>query len=410
MKPRFASPIQFTRDDPDLAALAAKDPTKFLQRVRDLATAGKFGWGQVRDLKALYRATRDVEVSVLMRDPIDQSMRMLTTSAFPILCGVLTEAGINAAYDEVPKIGDQLVQDVDDPKETSHYVNILSSDDGKSQDQRDETEPYPLMGASEERYQIDSQEDGRRIAITQKLIETNNAPGIVQRIDALGRWAGNLLERKTLRRVCDVYGSASAAAAPYVYRPNGVGASLYTVSTTAHSRAPGGTRLINNDLVDVTDLEAARVVLANMRDDLGQRIGVPVTGQMILLVPDGRVSAAQTILASAAVSGVENEISQWGPSGSYRPRLLSSPLLDDLSTTAWYLGRFVRQFVRKHRLRLEYVALSGTGTVEFLRRRVAFEARVALDFEIGAIEHNEVVQCLSGSVAATAPTAPVLGS
>jgi len=72
--------------------------------------------------------------------------------------------------------------------------------------------------------------------------------------------------------------------------------------------------------------------------------------------------------------------------------------LDDLSTTVWYLGWFEKQFKRKWKLRFEYVTL-GQDTESYLRSRIAFQARLGWDVEIGATDYVYVVQCLSATTA-----------
>jgi hypothetical protein len=99
------------------------------------------------------------------------------------------------------------------------------------------------------------------------------------------------------------------------------------------------------------------------------------------------------------VPGVENEVSNWGPRGKWRitpERVISSPKLDDLSASAWYYGAPKRQFVRKWKLRMEYVTL-GANTEEYLKRRVAFQARIAWDVEVGARDYVYWVQSLAAT-------------
>jgi hypothetical protein len=91
--------------------------------------------------------------------------------------------------------------------------------------------------------------------------------------------------------------------------------------------------------------------------------------------------------------------------GAYRPRFRSTPKLDDISTTAWYLGWFEKQFVRKWATRAEYVEL-GETTESYLRSRVAYQARLAWNMEIGVQDHVYVVQSLSASTAPTAANVP----
>ena len=107
---------------------------------------------------------------------------------------------------------------------------------------------------------------------------------------------------------------------------------------------------------------------------------------------------AQTILNSQYTPGVVGEANPWGPQGSYRPRLLSSSKLDAISTTAWHLGNFKKQFRRKWGIRMEMVTMSGDIT-NYLRSRIAFEARVGWDCEVGATDYIYVIQNLTGTTA-----------
>jgi hypothetical protein len=75
-------------------------------------------------------------------------------------------------------------------------------------------------------------------------------------------------------------------------------------------------------------------------------------------------------------------------------RVLSSPKLDDLSTSAWYYGAFKKQFKRKWKMRFEYVTL-GENTQAYLNSQIAFQARLAWDVEIGATDYIFVIQNLA---------------
>jgi hypothetical protein len=260
-----------------------------------------------------------------------------------------------------------------------------------------EGEAFPEISATEEKVEIRHKRNGRSLSITAEAIEENEVADIVQRVNALGEIAADWVEEQTLSRVCDAKGSATTSGgAPYVYRPNGSGTALYSsTANTPGTRAPSGNRVASNALVDETDLDNARTVLAAMKNNRGKRIAIPMS-ECLLLVPDALVGAAAKILNSELVPGVENEVSNWGPRGQYRPKLLSSPKLDDISTTAWYLGAFRRQFIRKWKLRFEYVTLSG-DTKDFLERRIAFQARIGWDVEIGATDYVYVVQNLSST-------------
>lgn len=378
-----------------LRLLAKNEPKLFMEKTQKLIDKGELRWSKVRDLRSTYRALADVQVPVEFEDM--GIKRTLMASAFPLLSGGMTIAGINDAMMGVASIGQDLVTDMEDSKKWTTLARV-TSEDNTGIDRVDETKDFPEIGAGEERFQIGHKRNGRRLSISKEMVEENDVAGIVQKVDALGEIAGELIEEQTLSRVTDLHGSTASAAEPYVLHLGTAGTPLYTATANSPGkRAPSGTRVTNNALADESDLENARVRLAAMLNDRGKRVGIPMS-RCTLLVPDALVGVASKILNSELVPGVENEISNWGPKGQYRPRLVSSPKLDDFSTTAWYLGWFEKQFKRKWKLRLEYVTL-GDDPLTYLRNRVAFQARIAWDTEVGAVDYNLVVQNLSGTTA-----------
>lgn len=396
-KPRMTTNVEIGGNSlgyGDLRTLAQNEPKAFMPKMQRLIDEGKLRWNNVGDLKGVFHALADAQVETTV-DVFGQR-RTIMASAFPLLSGGLTVAGINDAYDAVPTIGEQLVTDFEDNKKQTTFAGVQVLD--VNEERVDEGKDFPLIGASEEKYTIGHKRNGRRVQITAEMIEENDIAGITSRIAALGELAGDYIEEQTLRRVCDIDGSGASPAEPYVLHINGVGAALYQTDNSPLSRlSTSGNRVINNALVDETDLEGARARLASFTNERGKRINIPIN-QCTLLVPDALVSTADKILGSEMTPGVANELNAWGPRGRYRPNLLSSPKLDDLSTTAWYLGMFAKQFVRKWKLRFEYVTLTG-DTESFLRSRLAFQARIAWDCEIGARDYVYVVQNLTASSA-----------
>jgi hypothetical protein len=395
-KPKVATNVSLSGRTVDMASLrsvAQNYPKEFARRTQDLIEKREFRWSDVRDLKAFYNALCDIPVEVEVR--VHDRVRSVMSTAFPVLSGNLTVAGINEAYEGVPTIGQELVTDFESMKETATIVGLLAEVHDNLE--RKEGEPYPLVGAGEERFDIGSNPKGLRMQITQEMIDRNDMENIVSRVNYLGEVPAEEIEETTLKEVTDHDGSA-ASPSNHVLTINKTGTQLYTTTANAPgTRAPNGTRLNNNALVDTTDLEAARTLLAKMLNSRGKRIATPVS-QMILLVPDALDLTAQTLLASLLTPGTENEENMWGPRGSRRPRLLSSSKIDDLSPTAWYLGRFMKQFRRKWAIKMEMVTMSGDIT-NYLRNRIAFEARVAWDCKVGAVDYVYVVQSLAATTA-----------
>lgn len=393
--------IQFGNRGPDLQALrdlAKGDPGAFMRKVEAQVAEGKITLQSLSRLDALHAALADVQVPVTMQFG-NVGERSVMTSAFPILTGTTIVAAINARYEQVPTIGEMLVQEIEDNKKVTTIASVHNLD--KNIEEVKETDNFPEIGATEESVEIRHKRNGRRLTISAETIEENNLADIVERVNALAEIASDWVEEQTLKRVTDYDGSKNSAAEPYVYRPNGTGTSLFSASAnTPGTRAPSGTEVQSNALEDETDLAAARTVLAAMLNNRGTRIAIPWS-EVMLLVPDALVGTAAKILNSEYVPGVENELSNWGPRGRFNipgDRFVSSPKLDDLSNSAWYLGAFRRQYRRKWKLRFEYVTL-GMDTQAYLNSRIAFQARIAWDCEVGAVDYVYVVRNLSGTTA-----------
>lgn len=385
----------------DLREAARKDPVGFMRKADDMIQNGKLTLNDMlSDSKSFFRAFSDIQVPVTIADELsDSGQRSITTSAMPVLTGTAVVKMINDRYAAIPTIGQELVTEIDDNKKVTTVASINNED--KNIDEVKETEQFPEIGAGEETVEIRHRKNGRKLTLTTEMIRENDVPNFLMRVNALAEIASDYVEELTLKRVTDYYGSKASPAEPYVYRPEGSGTQLYiTTANYPGVRAPSGTRINSNALVDETDLDAARAVLANMRNSRGGRISI-AQSERILLVPDAVVGVAAKILNSEYVPGVENELSNWGPRGRWNipgNRLLSSPKLDDLSTGAWYYGAFKRQFLRKWKLRFTYVTL-GQNTQAYLDRDIAFQARISWDCEVGATDYVYVVQSLAATTA-----------
>lgn len=400
MKHAFTPNVSFQRgvDIQGLRDAAKTDPEGFMRKFTGLCDKGEISLQKLGNIRALYTALADVPIKVEMPDAVG-NVRSMTASAFPILTGTAMIYAINAAYEAVPTIGEQLVSEIEDNKKITTLVSLHSLD--KNIEEVREGEDFPEIGADEEKVEIRHKKNGRRLKISKEMVSENELPNIIDRVNALGEIAADWVEEQTLKRIYDWDGSAASGAEPYVYRPEGAGAALYSsTANTPGTRAPLGTRIANNALVDYTDIEAARVRLTSFKNNRGTRIGLPWS-EVQILVPDALVGVASRIANSEMIAGVENERSNFGPVGMWPlgGKILSSPKLDDLSTSCWHIGRFKRQFVRKWKMRFEYVTLGG-NTEQYLRNQTVFEARIAWDCEVGARDYVYVVECLA---AATAP-------
>jgi len=388
-----------------LRALAKGAPAEFVARTQKLIDSGEISFATARKLDLLYAALRDVEVKVTMPDELG-IQRAITTSAFPILLGGMVVKAVNDGYEQYPTIGDQLVEDLEDSAAVTVIAALRGMD--KKADEVKEGDDFPEISASDEKFEIGEKRNGRTLRITAETIERNQIGDIVRRVNALSRIANVSVEKQTLLRVCDVYGSGTSAAAPYVYRPNGSGASLFSASAnTPGTRAPSGTRIQNNALADETDLTAMRTRILTLRDEFGEPL--PLNwNEAILLHPETLGEIVNKIKSSELIPGTtsSNAVNPFGPRGRYAGWTpLGSGMLDaHMDTTSWYFGWPKRQFVRKWALRYELVTL-GMDTQAYLNSRIAFQARIAWNCEVGATDYVYWIQSLSGT---TAPSAPAI--
>lgn len=389
-------------DPYQLRQAVEKNPRAFAEKIIPQIEAGKVRWEDVKNLRDLWHALRDLQVETRME--IAERSVPVMTGAFALLTGQLTVAGLNAAYEAVPEIGSQLVTDMDSNKKRMTIAGILP--EGGNNLDVEEGQNFPMLGASAERYDISHRRRGFCLCISAEMVEENDLAEVISRVQAGGRIAANAIEVQTLEKVTDHHGSA-ASGSNYVLNLNGTGAALYRANNTApFTRLPAstdstgiaGNRLTNNALVDTTDLDNARLQLASVKDSIGARVSV-ASGELKLLVPTALEGTAVKILGSEYLPGEESSLNAWGPRGRWRPTLLSSPRLDDLSASAWYFGVFAPQFVRKWKLRLEQATMAGRDTMMFVEKRMAMMIRLAWDVEIGARDYVYVIQSLSQSTA-----------
>ncbi len=383
----------------DLRTLAQNEPDVFVQKVQAGVDAGKLKLENFKNLKGLYAALADIRVTVQMQD-MEGIVRSIGTSAFPVLTGTAVVGQINDAYQGVETVGQDLVEDFDDNKKVTTLVNVHALDN-QMDEVKEDADDFPEIGVEEETVTIQHKRNGRKFTIKKEVLEENDMPMLIIKANALGIIPAEWIEEQTISRVYDEEGSRSGDVEPYVYRPSGTGTSLYSsTANTPGTRAPSGNRVNSTPFVDEDSLETARIRLATMLNARGKRVTIS-RSQIVIMAPDAIVGKVLKVANSEFVPGVENELSNWGPRGKWNvpaARIISTPKFDDISASCWHYGAPKLQFKRKWKLRMEFVSL-GMETQAYLDSRIAFQARVAWDVEIGAIDYVYNIQVLSGSTA-----------
>jgi len=394
-------PKSHVLDAPSLRRKAQADPTGMAYALQDLVDSGDLTFDNLGDnlgIRGLYSALKDIPVTVAVRDPVDGGRRDITSTLMALTLGGMTIAEMNMELESLDSIADQLVTDRESNKPTLTIPGVLLQDVA-SHGHKEDT-PYPLVSASDERYDIGERPQGVRMRITEKAVRQDDVGMVTTLARKFARIPELDKEEYTLALVTDFYGSRSSGQEPYVLHLARTATSLYSATADQPGvRASAGTCVQNNSLTGYTALENARVRLMAMRDENDRPVNNSVNN-MILLVPDAVVSLASRLLNSEFIPGenAPNEINDWGPRGRYRPRLLSSNWLDaKFSSSAWYLGDFKRQFVRKISQQLRFLSISGPGFVDYVRSGVLMEMSYSWDWAVGAVTYDRVVQSLSAT-------------
>lgn len=401
MKKMFETGIEVS-PKPSLSELKEyihSDPQGCMGRLKEFIETGKIRLEDIPSMKALYQATAEQDVTVYEKNKTLDKQFAVTTSAFPVLTSLLGAQVVNDEAMNAPTISDQLVTDMDSPKKVELLAKIVTENtkgvygaEGVPEDK-----DYPRMKFGEDWVMVNHRNDGRIIEVSQDTLDEMSGGALALMLRKQGKWAINTVEHLTLDAVCDRTGSKTTSPhVPYVYMPKGTGTGLYSASAnTPSTRTPSGTRVANAALTNETDINEALAVLATHLDDQGNRIALDYS-QLVLLAPFALEATAFYYTRSQLTPQIQNEVNIYGPGGPRQLKVLSSTYLDGMSATAWYLGNFKESFLRKWKLRYEYVT-AGVTAIEYLRRRTAFQARIAFDVCTGAIQETGVVQCLSST-------------
>ena len=362
--------------------------------------ADGLSFGQVRDMPAL-RQLMDRVGQITVQVPDGRGgQRAIVTDSMALLTSSMAVADVNYGYESVPTISEFLIgEEIDDIQPNTEIGMPLDFGTGNATDvpvRVNEGElGYGEVGAGEERYTVLDFPQGFKRSFSQQFVDRAPAQ-VYNQLLQLGNHMRERVEMWSLVKATDHHGSASSGSHHVMVRQRATAALFSATANTPGTRAPSGTRITNNALVDSTDLDALRVRLASFRNERGYPIPVR---NMILLVPDALWVTAWKILGAVFEPGVFNEPNFFGPQGPVRMTLLSSPYLDLLSTSAWYGGDPRRILVRKWALRPEVATYGGTGTQAFVDSRTALCVRLAWDMEVGVRDYVGWVQSLSDQTA-----------
>lgn len=273
----------------------------------------------------------------------------LNTNAFQIITGALINDSVIAGYNnDEGLIGDQLVQ-VQSVRTKNTKIAGFTALAGPAEVK--EGMPYEETAFSEKYVTTKETKKGRIVSLNEELVLLDQTGEVRRRAMELGMQCRHERERTIVRGVIDADYSTNP-----VYRPLGTGETLYNTDGSNYNYIGSGNTTSTSfnaasALQDHTDIDHIRRYRATeVKDDRidgTQRAITGLNSGLILLVPESKVGLAYNIWNAGTVrSDATNERTTFmNPVRSIVKSILSSPILDEVSTDDYYLGNFIRQFL-----------------------------------------------------------------
>ena len=110
----------------------------------------------------------------------------------------------------------------------------------------------------------------------------------------------------------------------------------------------------------------------------------------------GQAPALPVTLEITAIRIINNEVLAGGTNNERNPmankfKILSHPLLDDQSTTAWYLGDFKKNFREKVIIPPQVLTRRmGDNNEDAWRKDIVASVKVRYDSQVGAVDYRYV--------------------
>ncbi len=303
----------------------------------------------------------------------------LMAAAFTSIAGVLLASKIIEGYELPGYIGDLLLDRMPSKLQIERYAGFTALEQPL---EVPEGQSYKESGFMGKYATSEALKKGRLLNLTEEAIFFDRTGQLLKKAMDLGEKCR--LEREIVMLSCVT--DRFAPAGQFIFAPLGVGEALYRVAGTATS--PSINQIAGNALVDWTDVANVTALFSAMSDEQNDPI---VVMPKIILVPSALYPIANRIMSATEVrsgptTGIETAI--WNRPYSYQ--VISSPLLDRISLTDWYLGDFKKQFVWQEVWPLQ--VLRATLEEEKHLRDIVFSVKVRYFGGAAAIDDKYVVK------------------
>lgn len=319
----------------------------------------------------------------------------LGINLFQTVTGAVIARRVMDAYDQAAGIGDQLVT-----VERSSVRNERIPGFTALQGPREVKEGMPYEEASFGDKYVSTVESkkGRLLSITEEAVHFDQTNELLRRAARLGEATRQEREKTIVRGAVDADYNATTGTG--VYRPSGTLTSLYQDDADNLNVIGPDNPYSGFDaalpLADWTSLATPlKFHAVYVKDDRHTpEEGEPIAWQpRILLVPKSLEIKALQIVNATLVPATSGGSAFGGNPLRGAFTVLSSPHLDQISTTNWYLGDFPRQFIWKEIWPVQVFRQTANEGDNFDRDVVA-RFKVRYFGGINALDHRFVLKMI----------------
>lgn len=278
----------------------------------------------------------------------------IMSTAFNVLTNELISNMIISAYNGLELLGDKLVTVVPVSRQATKMAGV--SHLGFDMVPVEEGHPYPETDLAEKYVTTSEKKYGRVLSVSEEMVLFDQTGLIRQRASVLGQ---GLKEGRNKLIVQAVTGQLdSASTGYYVYRPSGVGETLYNTDGSNRNYIGSGNTTSSSfasavPLVDHTDIDTIleyrmTEVVDDRIDGTKQPIEGLNNGDNMLLVSPSKLATAKEIYRSTTMehgitaSGDERKAIYGNQAASYMQAPETSV---HLSGADYYYGNFKKQFM-----------------------------------------------------------------
>ena len=296
----------------------------------------------------------------------------VSSDMFPKITGEMINSALIKAYATIPTIGDKLTTTTPSRMEVETYAGF---DAAEGPEEVQQGAPYNSSNMGEKYVTIPHQKYGRIIEVTEEMIYFDKTGQLVARAKRIGAKAAQYKEKLIVEGVQDINSN--------VFRPSGAATAFYR--TTA-----SGDRKINSKAstpFGEAGLEQADKLFESMVDENGDYVLIDPANLYGLFPKDLWIQANQMVKSTLVPEGTENAVNIY--KGAFTP--LSSPYITAQSTSTWYYGDFVSDFIWSEVWPLQTFAAKPGHEDEF-NKDIKMKAKVRFYGQVGAIDDKHCLK------------------